>query len=134
MLGSDDGGQSAQILKAGLIMDIHLAKVVRMLALALGAMFLFIAAPRAHAQKGAELFKAKCVICHGQDATGNTKMGAKLKVHDLTGSDVQKLTDPELRELIAKGKNKMPAYEKKLSQDQIDSLVAYVRALGKKGK
>ena len=95
-------------------------------------LILGIAAPQAFAQKGAELFKAKCALCHGQDATGNTTIGAKLKAHDLHAPEVQKQTDAELRQVIAEGKNKMPAYEKKLAKDQIDSLVAYVRELAKK--
>jgi mono/diheme cytochrome c family protein len=103
----------------------------RSVVLAAGIILLLAVVP-AQAQKGGELFKAKCVICHGADASGNTAMGAKLKVQDLHSAEVQKMADAELRQVIAEGKNKMPAYEKKLSKDQIDSLVAYVRELGKK--
>ena len=34
--------------------------------------------------------------------------------------------------IIAKGKDKMPAYDAKLSKEQIDKLVAYIRDLAKK--
>jgi mono/diheme cytochrome c family protein len=35
-------------------------------------------------------------------------------------------------QIIAKGKNKMPAYEKSLKPDEIKTLAAYVRELGSK--
>jgi hypothetical protein len=36
-----------------------------------------------------------------------------------------------LAEAIAKGRGKMPSYEKSLSADDIKALVAFLRALGK---
>ena len=100
-------------------------------ALLLGLFCLVI--PSAKAQEtGESLFKAKCAMCHGPDATGKTKMGEMLRVPDLHSADVQKKTDAELTELIGKGKGKMPAYSDKLSKDQISKLVAYVREVGKK--
>jgi len=36
-----------------------------------------------------------------------------------------------LKTIITKGKDKMPAYADKLSKEQIDKLVAYVRDLAK---
>ena len=80
---------------------------------------------------GATLFKAKCAMCHGQDATGNTPMGKNLKIRDLTSADVQKQTDAELDAVITKGKNKMPEYGTKLTKEQISDLEKYVRSLKK---
>lgn len=94
---------------------------------------LFMASVPARAQESGEsLFKAKCAMCHGPDATGKTKMGEMLKVPDLHSADVQKKTDAELTEIVTKGKNKMPAYDGKLTKEQIGKLVAFVRELGKK--
>ncbi len=59
-------------------------------------------------------------------------MGQKLGIKDLRAPEIQKLTDAELTQSIAKGKNKMPAQESKLNKDQINSLVTFVRSLGKK--
>ena len=81
---------------------------------------------------GEALFKAKCAMCHGPDGDGKTKMGEMLKVVDLRSPEVQKQSDVELAQAITKGKNKMPAYEGKLTKDQITKLVAYVREIGKK--
>ena len=80
---------------------------------------------------GAALYKAKCASCHGADGSGKTSVGKSLKVSDLCSKNVQKLSDKALAKVIADGKGKMPAYAKKLSADQIKSLVATVRALAK---
>jgi mono/diheme cytochrome c family protein len=88
---------------------------------------------RAGAQEtGESLFKAKCAMCHGPDGAGKTTMGQALKIPDLHSEDVQKLSDAELTQTITKGKNKMPAYEAKLSKEQIAQLVGFVRELAKK--
>ena len=84
------------------------------------------------ADTGAALFTSKCAMCHGADGHGKTTMGAKLNIKDLASPEVQKKSDAELTQIIAKGKNKMPAYDGKLTKDEIAQLSAYVKALGKK--
>jgi cytochrome c6 len=81
---------------------------------------------------GAALYKSKCASCHGADGSGNTTVGKSLKVRDLRSADVQKMTDDELIKVTSDGKGKMPAYGKKLSADQIKSLVAAIRAMAAK--
>ena len=80
----------------------------------------------------AALFKSKCVMCHGEDGSGNTPSGKALKAKDLRSDEVQKNSDAELTEVITKGRSKMPAFGQKLKPDQIQQLVAYIRHLGKK--
>ena len=80
---------------------------------------------------GATTFKAKCAMCHGQDATGNTTMGKNLKIRDLTSAEVQKQPDADIITTITKGKNKMPEYGSKLSKDQIADLQQFIRTLKK---
>lgn len=93
--------------------------------------FLFFA-PGAHAQSEAEkTYKSKCEACHGADG-GGSEVGKKLGTHDFHSSQVQSQSDADLSQIIAKGKNKMPAYEKSLKSDEIKGLVAYMRELGKK--
>ncbi len=100
-------------------------------ALLLAALTLVFTAP-AHAQDAASLFKTKCAVCHGPDGKGEAPMGKKLGAHDLTSAEVQKQTDAQLTEVVNKGRNKMPAYDGKLSKEQIAQLVAYIREIGKK--
>src|SRR6516162_6600887 len=78
------------------------------------------------------LFKSKCAPCHGPDGKAQTPMGKTLKIRDLGSSEVQSQSDAQLTEIVTKGKNKMPAFDGKLSKEQITGLVAYVRELSKK--
>ncbi len=100
--------------------------------LALLAALLFLIPTLCLAQDGAATFKAKCAMCHGPDGDGKTAMGQKLNIRDLHSPEVQKQTDAELAQIVTKGKNKMPAYEGKLTKEQVDQVVAFVRELGKK--
>jgi cytochrome c6 len=97
--------------------------------LAFAIMFIFGASVRAD---GAGDFKAKCAMCHGADGTGSTATGKALKVRDLASPDVQSQSDAQLMDIVTNGKNKMPAYKGKLTDDQIKGLVAYIRELAKK--
>jgi cytochrome c6 len=93
--------------------------------------FLFFTS-HAHAQSEAEkTYKAKCVACHAADGSGS-EVGKKLGTHDFHSSQVQSQSDADLTAIIAKGKNKMPGYEKSLKPDEIKGLVAYMHGLGKK--
>jgi len=83
------------------------------------------------ADAGGDTFKAKCAACHGPDGSGSTTMGKNLKLRDLGSADVQKQSDDDLTTIITKGKNKMPAYEGKLTKDQIGDVVKYIRTLKK---
>jgi mono/diheme cytochrome c family protein len=78
-----------------------------------------------------DLYKSKCAMCHGPDGSGNTAMGKKLGAHDFASPEVQKQTAAQLTEIIAKGKNKMPAYSGKISDEQIKQLVAHIRTFKK---
>ena len=49
-----------------------------------------------------------------------------------SGHEVQKQSVAELSQTIAKGKNKMQAYDGKLTKDEIAQLAAYVKGLAKK--
>lgn len=92
---------------------------------------LFIAQSYA-ADTAAAVFTSKCVMCHGADGQGKTPMGAKFNITSLTSPEVQKQSAAELAQIITKGKNKMPAYDGKLTKDEIAQLAAYVKGLAKK--
>ena len=78
------------------------------------------------------LYKMKCQICHGPDATGSVA-GKKLAVKDFQSPEVQKQPDAELLDVAKKGKNKMPAYGGKLPDNQLTDLIKYMRDLAKTG-
>lgn len=76
-------------------------------------------------------YKAKCAACHGANGGGDTTMGKNLHIRDFGSADVQKQSDAELTDIITKGKGKMPAYDGKLTKDQIDGIVKWIRTLKK---
>ena len=104
----------------------------RRLAMATAALGLLALPVPSVADDGATLFKSKCAMCHGPDGSGKTMMGEKLKIPDLHSADVQKKSDADLKTIVTKGKDKMPGYETKLTKEQIDALVGFIRSLGKK--
>lgn len=86
----------------------------------------------AQSPKAAKLYQARCAACHGPDGRAAVPAGKALGARDFTLPVVQDQTDAQLAEVIASGKNKMPAFAKQLSKDQIQDLVAYIRVLDKK--
>ena len=86
----------------------------------------------ANAQGGAEsVYKAKCASCHGADGAGATPAGKATKARGFCSDEVKKETDEEWTQIIVKGKNKMPAYDKKLTEAEVKEVVAYIRGLCK---
>ena len=81
-------------------------------------------------------WKKHCASCHGMDGKGDTAMGKKNKVEDLSSAEWQgnkKHTDTFIRDAIANGvpDTKMKAFKDKLSDEEIGEMVAYIRALKK---
>jgi cytochrome c6 len=83
-------------------------------------------------ETGEALYKRNCASCHAPDGSAQTAMGRTFKIGDLRSAEVQKMTDAQLADLIANGKGKMPAYGKRLTHEQIQSVVGYLRELAKK--
>lgn len=107
------------------------------IAIALPALIILLLMPNASGASSdpqtacVSLYKAKCATCHAADGSGKTVMGKKLNVKDFRSPEVQKMSDADLYKVIAKGKNKMPAYEATLGADSCKQLVTYTRELGK---
>ncbi len=77
-------------------------------------------------------FRTKCAMCHGPDGSGSA-VGKSMNVPDLRSPEVQKVPDAQLAQIISDGKGGMPSFKGSLSEDQVHSLVTYVRSLrGKK--
>ena len=81
---------------------------------------------------GADTFKAKCTMCHGEDGLGNTSVGKAMGVVSYKEPDVKKLTNAEMTTIIKNGKNKMPAFNGQLTDAQIKDVLVYIRTLQKK--
>ena len=105
----------------------------RFAAVALFAGSLSIAA---FADEPADVWKAKCKGCHGEDGKAKTKVGEKEKIPDFTTEKWQaEMADGDIKKVIADGSDansKMKPFKEKLSAQEIDALVKYIR--GMKGK
>ena len=107
----------------------------KLLALSIAAMT--VAALSARAEDSKAIYKNNCAKCHGADGKGDTKMGQKLGVKDLTDAKVQaELKDDAAFKAIKEGlkdkddKTLMKPAEN-LSDDDIKGLVAYIRTFKK---
>ena len=79
----------------------------------------------------AELFQANCARCHGEDGGGDTFIGHKWNIPDLR-SDPKRMSDAEIVSTISNGRNqRMPAWQGKLTPEEIAKLAGYIRELGK---
>lgn len=78
--------------------------------------------------EGEAIFKQRCSMCHGADGKGF----AAIKTPDFTDPKWQEsITDKEMIEVIKNGKKgtPMPAFGDKLKEEEILSVVAYIRSL-----
>lgn len=97
----------------------------------IGAIFLFATpAWAADASKGAKIFSANCASCH---AGGNNLVNATktLKKDALEKYDMYSLE--AVKNQIVKGKNAMPAFGGRLSDEQIDDVATYILSQAEKG-
>jgi mono/diheme cytochrome c family protein len=80
--------------------------------------------PKEHA--GEEVFNRKCLQCHavheGQYSFGPNLEGEMKK-------NTHKKTAAEIRVILKDGKGKMPSFADKLTPQEIDDLLAYIRTL-----
>jgi mono/diheme cytochrome c family protein len=90
--------------------------------------------PQAGDQHPSALFLEYCVKCHGQDGTANTPKGKQLMARDFTDAEWQSSkTDAKLIKTVTEGGEDMPTFGKKLTKEQIESLVKDdVRGFSKK--
>ena len=78
------------------------------------------------------LFAKNCASCHGKDGSSKTFKAKFNHARNLTDSAWQTtVSDERLFNSITNGRGHMPAWGKKLSEEEINSLVSYVRHLKK---
>jgi mono/diheme cytochrome c family protein len=84
----------------------------------------------ANVRTPAALYVRNCASCHGRDGGAKTPKAWLNHARKLSDSEWQNRTsDERIFNSIMNGKGKMPAYGKKLSEQEIDSLVTHVRGL-----
>ncbi|MEK6776889.1 MAG: cytochrome c [bacterium] len=85
-------------------------------------------ASAAHAK---ELFKQKCVLCHGEGGKGDGPLADTLdpRPSDLAGEMIALHPDGDLFYKISKGRGAMPAWESVFSEEDRWDLVNFIRSL-----
>src|SRR4030095_9205216 len=75
------------------------------------------------------IFTKDCAVCHGDDGKGGLKTveGEKLKVPSLLEGHALKHLDEDFVDQINNGGDGMPKFKDKLSPDEINALVRFVR-------
>lgn len=87
----------------------------------------------ASTKTGMAIFTKNCISCHGKTGLGNGVKVATLKNSpgDFSRPEFQNLTDGEIFYRIKTGKEEMPKFGGKLSDDDIWNVVNHLRALKK---
>lgn len=103
------------------------------LAVAFSAVLACAAAPPPAPAEAADLFKSKCSMCHGPEGKGFSA----IKTPDFTDPKWQaSKKDAEIMDTIKNGKKNtmMKGFGDKLSNDEVDSLMKYIRSLNSSKK
>lgn len=80
---------------------------------------------------GAAVYKAKCAMCHGADGTAATPVGKSMKIASFKSPALKNAPEAVLLAATKDGKGKMPAYKGKLTDQQVNEVVQYIRTLQK---
>jgi cytochrome c551 len=94
---------------------------VVLVALMLVAVLLAGCSDASEGKYGDELFETTCAHCHGSDLAGG--VGPPLG----RGSGAASLTDEQITGVISVGPGAMPSFSSRLTDDQTESLVDYLR-------
>ena len=75
------------------------------------------------------IFNENCAKCHGEKGAGGRVQveGREIKVPNLTGEHARKPADERLAAKISEGDDEMPAFKDKLTPEQIQHLVRFIR-------
>ncbi len=81
---------------------------------------------------GKKVYVSKCLMCHGEDAKGDTKAGKMMKTPDLTTETWKQGTSvAEVVKTLGEGLGKMPKYEGKISEEDLKTVTEYTLKLSK---
>ena len=91
----------------------------------------FIVVPVSAQSDGADIYKAKCALCHGAAGLADTPAGKALKAASFKDPAIIKASDDELITAVKTGKGKMPPNNGRLTDAQIAAAIAHIRTLQK---
>jgi mono/diheme cytochrome c family protein len=84
------------------------------------------------ATEGKAVYEKSCKNCHGVAGVANPAIVKMMKVEikELGSAEVQKMTDDEIKKIVADGKGKMPPVHS-VTGKAADDVVAYIRTFKK---
>jgi mono/diheme cytochrome c family protein len=97
----------------------------------MGCLAVLLAVPAMAQGSGADVYKANCAMCHGDDGHAATAVGKALNAASFKDPKIVKTPDADLIAIVKKGKGKMPVFGDKLTGAQVKSVIAYIRTLEK---
>jgi cytochrome c5 len=81
---------------------------------------------------GKKVYDSKCLMCHGDDAKGDTKAGKMMKTPDLPTEPWKQGTSvAEVVKTLREGLGKMPKYEGKISEEDLKAVADFTLKLSK---
>jgi len=87
--------------------------------------------PSAAAERGQELFDLHCALCHEGPTPDLKKQPPRLE-HLFAAKQLPSgapASDVQVRKTIVEGLRTMPAFDKRLNEQELDDLVAYLHTL-----
>ena len=85
--------------------------------------------------KGQSVYKKNCQMCHGEKGRGDGPAARNLKEKPFNFTDkakMEKLTDEEMFNVVSKGQDPMPPFERKLSETDRWHVINFIRTLAGK--
>ena len=79
-------------------------------------------------RNGADLYQVSCAGCHGDDLGGGRGLTNGPDIGPGSNADLV-LSDDQIAGVIQAGPGSMPSFGRVLDEDQIASLVAYIRSV-----
>ena len=84
--------------------------------------------------KGETIYKKHCLMCHGETGLGDGPAGKRMNPKPSNFHDKEKMaakTDEHFLQQITKGKGPMPAFERKLKENERWMVLHYIRTFAK---
>jgi mono/diheme cytochrome c family protein len=101
--------------------------LIRYLVLLSALLSLVCISAAAQEADGAAVYRSRCAVCHGKDGVPKDFAKASAAFNDEAW---KKTASPEqIEEVVAKGRKKMPAFQNKLTPEEIKAVSAYLLTL-----
>lgn len=84
-----------------------------------------------HPQSASTVFEWQCAICHGVDGKADTYTATYAGMPTVADLSASEKNDDEIRHDITHGRGAMPAFGKRLSPQEIETLIPLLHSLRK---